>query len=121
MLAQANLAWQPAIYEQLGYEAYQNGQYAVAAGYYEQALRRNDRNYSYAYSTAVASYMAGDTERAAEMGKRAVEIDATRVDGYQLLQRLYPDASARPWEIQSLIQQGYRLTGDASLNDAPQQ
>ena len=37
------------------------------------------------------------------------------------LQRLYPDASARPWEIQSLIQQGYRLTGDASLNDAPQQ
>lgn len=121
VLAQANLAWQPAIYEQLGYEAYQNGQYAVAAGYYEQALRRNDRNYSYAYSTAVASYMAGDTERAAEMGKRAVEIDATRVDGYQLLQRLYPDASARPWEIQSLIQQGYRLTGDASLNDAPQQ
>ena len=121
VLAQANLAWQPSIYEQLGYEAYQNGQYAVAAGYYEQALRRNDRSYSYAYSAAVASYMAGDTERAAEMGKRAVEIDATRVDGYQLLQRLYPDASARPWEIQSLIQQGYRLTGDASLNDAPQQ
>ena len=121
VLAQANLAWQPSVYEQLGYEAYQNGQYAVAAGYYEQALRRNDRNYSYAYSAAVASYMAGDTEQAAEMGKRAVEIDATRVDGYQLLQRLYPDASARPWEIQSLIQQGYRLTGDASLNDAPQQ
>lgn len=121
VLAQANLAWQPSVYEQLGYEAYQNGQYAVAAGYYEQALKRDGRNYSYAYSAAVASYMAGDTERAAEMGKRAVEIDASRVDGYQLLQRLYPDASARPWEIQSLIQQGYRLTGDASLNDAPQQ
>ena len=121
VLAQANLAWQPSVYEQLGYDAYQNGQYAVAAGYYEQALKRDGRNYSYAYSAAVASYMAGDTERAAEMGKKAVEIDATRVDGYQLLQRLYPDASARPWEIQSLIQQGYRLTGDASLNDAPQQ
>lgn len=121
VLAQANLAWQPSVYEQLGYDAYQNGQYAVAAGYYEQALKRDSRNYSYAYSAAVASYMAGDTERAAEMGKKAVEIDATRVDGYQLLQRLYPDASARPWEIQSLIQQGYRLTGDASLNDAPQQ
>ena len=121
VLAQANLAWQPSVYEKLGYDAYQNGQYAVAAGYYEQALKRDGRNYSYAYSAAVASYMAGDTERAAEMGKKAVEIDATRVDGYQLLQRLYPDASARPWEIQSLIQQGYRLTGDASLNDAPQQ
>ena len=121
VLAQANLAWQPSVYEQLGYDAYQNGQYAVAAGYYEQALKRDGRNYSYAYSAAVASYMAGDTERAAEMGKKAVEIDATRVDGYQLLQRLYPDAGTRPWEIQSLIQQGYRLTGDASLNDAPQQ
>ncbi len=121
VLAQANLAWQPSVYEKLGYDAYQNGQYAVAAGYYDQALKRDGRNYSYAYSAAVASYMAGDTERAAEMGKKAVEIDATRVDGYQLLQRLYPDASARPWEIQSLIQQGYRLTGDASLNDAPQQ
>lgn len=121
VLAQANLAWQPSVYEQLGYDAYQNGQYAVAAGYYEQALKRDGRNYSYAYSAAVASYMAGDTEQAAEMGKKAVEIDATRVDGYQLLLRLYPDASARPWEIQSLIQQGYRLTGDASLNDAPQQ
>lgn len=117
-LAQANLAWRPQAYEKLGYEAYQNSQYALAAEYYARALQRDDDNFSDTYSAGVAYYRDGNVEKAAEMGRRAVEIAPSRADGYLLLQRLYPDASARPWEIQQLLQQGYQLTGDESLNDA---
>lgn len=117
-LAQANLAWRPQAYEKLGYEAYQNSQYALAAEYYARALQRDSDNFSDAYSAGVAYYRDGNVEKAAEMGRRAVEIAPSRADGYLLLQRLYSDASSRPWEIQQLLQQGYQLTGDESLNDA---
>lgn len=120
-LAGMNLAWRYEVYEEMGYEAYNAGQYAVSANYYAQALNRSTENYSLAYSAGVAYYMNGDTARAAEMGKRAVEINPSNKDGYLLLQRLYPDPAQRPWEIQSLIQQGFRMTGESALNDAPQE
>lgn len=115
-LANANLAWRPSVYERIGYEAYQKGNYVLSAGYYEKALARENDNYSYAYSAGIAYYMAEDIVRAAEMGKTAIEINPARSDAYQLLLRLYPDASTRPWDVSSLLRKGYQLTGDASLN-----
>lgn len=115
-LANANLAWRPSVYESMGYEAYQNGSYVLSAGYYEKALARDAENYSYAYSAGIAYYMAEDIPRAADMGKRAVELNPSRADAYHLLLRLYPDAATRPWDVSSLLQKGYQLTGDAALN-----
>lgn len=114
-LARADLAWNPGVYAELAYDAYKNKNYLLSANYYERALARDTDSYTYANSAGVAYYLAGDTVRAAEMGRRAIEIDPSRGDAYQLLLRLYPDAGTRPWEISTLIQQGYQLTGDESL------
>lgn len=114
-LARANLAWKPDTYAQLAYEAYQLQNYQLSANYYERALARDDDSYVYANSAGVAYYLAGDTVRAVDMARRAIGIDPSRVDAYQLLMRLYPDVATRPWEISSLIQQGYQLTGDETL------
>lgn len=115
-LANANLAWRPGAYERLGYEAYQEGRYILSGNYYAKALSRDSDKYDYAYSAGVAYYAAEDTARAAEMAKRAIEIDAGDADAYHLLLRLYPSAETRPWEITELIRQGYQMTGDAALN-----
>ena len=114
-LARANLAWKPDTYAQLAYEAYESQNYLLSANYYERALARDADSYVYANSAAVAYYLAGDTARAADMARRAINIDPSRADGYQLLLRLYPDVATRPWEISSLLQQGYQLTGDEAL------
>lgn len=114
-LAQANLAWKPEVYADLGYQAYEAGDYLLSGSYFERALSRDPDNYNYANSSGVAYYWAKDAANAEKMGKRAVEIDPSRVDAYQLLLYLYPNVSTRPWEIQSLIQQGYQYTGDEAL------
>ena len=114
-LARANLAWKSDTYAQLAYEAYQSQNYQLSANYYERALARDADSYVYANSAGVAYYLAGDTSRAADMARRAIGIDPSRVDAYQLLMRLYPDVATRPWEISSLIQQGYQMTGDETL------
>ena len=114
-LAQANLAWRADIYGSIAYESYQDGDYLRAATFYERALSRDADNYTYANIAGIASYYAGDSEQAAEMAKRAVAIDPEKSDAYALLLRIYPDADARPWEIDQLLQEGARLTGDDSL------
>lgn len=114
-LARANLAWNPSVYEKMGFDAYEAGNYSLSAEYYARALARDDDNYSYAKSAAIAYYLAQDTQNAVEMAKKAISIRPEEAETYQLLLRIYPDAQSRPWEITSLLQQGYRLTGDASL------
>lgn len=114
-LARANLAWKADTYAQLAYDAYESQNYLLSANYYERALARDADSYVYANSAGVAYYLAGDTARAADMARRAIGIDPSRADAYQLLLRLYPDAATRPWEISSLLQQGYQLTGDEAL------
>lgn len=115
-LAQVNLAWRASAYERLGYDAYQNGKYVLSGNYYEKALAKDADNFGYAYSAGVAYYAANDIDDSAQMGKRAIQIDKSRSEAYELLLRLYPDASERPWEITELIQQGYRETGNESFN-----
>ena len=115
-LARINAAWSTEAYSTLGYQNYQDGQYAQAGLYYERALQRDAGNYSFASSAAMAYYEANDTEKSAAMLKKCVEIDPTKLEPYVYLLKLYPDAASRPWDITQLLQQGYRQTGDSRLN-----
>ena len=110
-LAGVNLAWRAEAYEQVAYKAYEDQNYTLSAEYYLKALARDPESYSYAYSAGVMYLWNSDVENAAEMAKRAIQIDPTRADAYKLLLQAYPDVSTRPWEIQSLIEQGYEQTG----------
>ncbi len=115
-LARAGLAWKPTVYAEVAYEAYQNGSYALAGSYYAQALERDGESYDYANSAGVSYYMANDSLNAEAMARLAIKINPSRAEAYELLLRLYPDASTRTMEIQGLIQTGYQLTGKESLN-----
>ena len=115
-LAQANLAWRASAYDAVAFEDYQNGRYLRAAVNYERALSRDGGNYTYANTAAIAYYQADDAARSAEMAERAIEIDPTRTDAYEVLLRLYPDEETRPAEISALLQSGYRLTGEQSFD-----
>jgi len=114
-LAKLNLAWNPEIYADLGFEAYQSDSDLLAARYYEKALARDTENYDYAHSAMVAYYEADRIESAASMLKKCVEMRPDSVEPYQEMLILYPDAATRPWEIRELIRMGYERTGDASL------
>ena len=115
-LARMNLAWSADVYTGLGYEYYQAGQYDVAGQYYERALSRDTGNYTYA-SSAAMSYVSGkNTEKAAAMLKKCIEIDPSRIEPYVYLLNLYPEAADRPWDVTQLIRQGYQLTGDGRLD-----
>ncbi len=114
-LARMNLAWNTGVYASLGYEYYQDGLYAQAGLYYERALGREPQNYRYASSAAMAYVTGGDTEKAAAMLKKCVEIDPTKLEPYIYLLNLYPEAAQRPWDVTQLIQKGYETTGDERL------
>ncbi len=116
VLASANLAWNAGVYNQLGNQAYEAGQYRQAARDFERAFARDSDNYDYAHSAMVAYYEAGDTEAALAMLKRCIDMDPGNPDPYIELTILYPDPAARPWEVQQLLRQGYERTGEESLN-----
>lgn len=117
-LARAGFAWRAEVYAEVAYEAYQNESYALAGKYYAEAAKREADSYDYANSAGVSYYMANDSLNAEKMARLAISIDPTRADAYEILLRLYPDASLRPLEIQGLIQSGYQLSGSESLNTA---
>ena len=117
-LAKLNLAWRPEVYSRLGRESYNVGRFQQAGAYYEQALRREPDNYSYA-SSAAKCYLDGkDRDRATAMLKRCIELMPTAEDPYIYLQGLYPDPVERPLEITQLLQQGYQMTGSERLREA---
>ncbi len=114
-LAQMNLAWTAQPYADLGYAAYQQDSDLLAARYYEKALSRDGDNYEYAHSAMVAYYEADETESAAAMLKKCIELDPDNPEPYAEMLILYPDVQSRPWDITELVRQGYQRTGDASL------
>jgi hypothetical protein len=115
VLAKMNLAWTPQVYADLGYAAYQQDSDKLAARYYEKALARDESNYEYAHSAMVAYYDAGETESAAAMLKKCIEMDPDNPEPYQEMLILYPDDESRPWEITELIRLGYQRTGHEAL------
>lgn len=115
-LARMNLAWNTDVYTSLGYEYYQAEQYDQAGLYYERALARAPGKYAHAESAASAYVAVGNTEKAAAMLKKCIEIAPERVEPYVYLLNLYPTAAERPWDITQLIRQGYQVTGDSRLN-----
>lgn len=118
VLATVNLAWSPGVYDDLGHEAYEAGQYRQAATYFEHALARDGDNYEYAHSAMVAYYEAENTDAALAMLKRCIEMDPASAEPYHELMILFPDAETRPWEVQELLRQGYQRTGDETLKEA---
>ena len=115
-LARMNLASNKEVYTRIAYEYYQGEQYDLAGQYYERALARDPSNYTHASSAAMAYVTGNNTEKAAAMLKKCIEIDPGRVEPYVYLLNLYPDAAQRPWDVTQLIQQGYQKTGDSRLN-----
>lgn len=117
-LAKLNLAWRPEAYSHLGKESYNVGRFQQAGAYYEQALKRDPANYSYA-SSAAKCYLDGkNSEKAAEMLKKCIALMPTAEDPYVYLLGLYPDPVERPLEVTQLLQQGYQMTGSERLRDA---
>ena len=102
-------------YGKLGFEAYQAGSYTEAGAYYERALAREPGSFNYAQSAAMAYIAANDTEKAAEMLKKCIELEPKVADLYLHLLALYPDPSTRPTEIVGILQRGYAETGDVRL------
>ncbi len=102
-------------YGRLGYAAYQDQSYEDAGAYYERALSREPDSFNYAQSAAMAYIAAKDTNKAADMLKRCIELEPKNVDLYLHLLSLYPDASTRPAEVVGLIERGYAETGDVRL------
>ena len=118
LLATANLATSAEAYNDLGYEAYEAGQFRQAAAYFERALSRDDKNYEYAHSAMVAYYEAEEVNSALAMLKKCIEMNPDSAEPYHELLILYPNADDRPWEAQELLRLGYERTGDESLNTA---
>ena len=104
------------IYSKLGYEAYEDGDFAKAGGYYERALSRNPESFDAAQSAAKCYISSGDTARATEMLRKCVEIDPKSVEAYYSLMELYPDPITRPADISGILERGYAETGDARLS-----
>ena len=115
-LARLNLSWKPEVYSRLGYEYYQNEDYAASGEYYERALNRDPSSYSYASSAAMAYITGGNAAKAEELLKRCIEINPTAVEPYIYLLNLYPNAAQRPAAVTRLVQEGYTLTGDSRLD-----
>jgi len=115
-LARADLAWKPGVYAEIAYESYLNGSYITAGDYYAKAYERDKANYDYANSAAVSYYMANDTIRAESMARSAINVNPNRAEAYELILRLYPNSAERPQNITKLIETGYHLTGNESLN-----
>lgn len=103
------------VYSRLGYSEYQEGDFTQAAAYYERALERDPTNYNYSSSAAMAYVHGKDTAKAVDMLKKCIELNNGAVEPYALLVTLYPDAESRPMDVAQLIEQGYRITGDARL------
>ena len=116
LLATVNLAWNAETYDDLGYEAYEAGQFHQAATCFERALARDGSNYEYAHSAMVAYYEAGEVESALAMLKKCIEMRPGDPEPYHEAMILYPDAAKRPWEVQELLRMGYERTGDEALN-----
>ena len=116
LLATANLAWKAETYNDLGYDAYEAGQFHQAATYFERALARDEGNYEYAHSAMVAYYEAEELDSAFAMLKKCIEMHPDDPEPYHELLILYPNSEGRPWEAQELLRLGYERTGDAALN-----
>ena len=114
----ATLPLRAEIYARLGKESYEAKDYQQAGVYFSRALAREPNSYDWASSAAMSYVSGGETEKAAEMLKKTIELNPQRSEPYYLLINLYPDVSSRPWEITQLIRKGYQATGDERLNVA---
>lgn len=115
MLARFGLTDNPTAYAGIAQSAYDAQNYATAAQNYYQALLLDDDNYEYALMTAQCYQLAGSSGAASTALTMAIDINASDIRAYRLLQQIYPNAQTRPTAVTELLSQGATLTGDASL------
>lgn len=116
MMARFGLTDNPTAYAGIAKSAYDAQNYATAAQNYYQALLLDDDNYEYALMTAQCYLLAGSDGAASTALTMAIDINASDIRAYRMLQQIYPNAQTRPAAVKELLSQGATLTGDASLN-----
>ena len=116
MMARFGLTDNPTAYAGIAKSAYDAQNYATAAQNYYQALLLDNDNYEYALMTAQCYLLAGSDGAASTALTMAIDINASDVRAYRMLQQIYPNAQTRPAAVKELLSQGATLTGDASLN-----
>lgn len=99
----------------LGYNAFEQEKYMLAAFYFEHGLRISPYDYSYASSAALSYIDAGLFEHATEMLIKCIRINPNAPEPYVYLWKIYPDVKSIPDEIMQLLKQGYSLTHDTRL------
>ncbi|MEE1199978.1 MAG: hypothetical protein U0L09_04940 [Christensenellales bacterium] len=114
-LAEYNLAWKSAPYEELAYAAYSQQDYHKSAQYYENAFQREQNNARLANSAGIAYLYCGNATKSTEFARIVIDLEPNAADGYLLLTRLYPNPATRPWEITSMLKSGYEITGNEEL------
>lgn len=117
MLARFGMTDNPKAYAAIAQNAYEMQNYSTAAQNYYQALVLDGDNYDYALKTADSYEKAGQKGAASTALTMAIEINASDLRAYRMLQQLYPDAATRPAAVTELLNQGATLTGDVSLTN----
>ena len=115
-LALLNLSRQPESYARLAESAARGGSREQEGYYYSRASDLDPENVNYAVLMANAYIASGNTAQATEALKRVIGLQPDNAEAYALLSGLYPVVATRPEEIRTLIDQGYRLTGDSRLS-----
>lgn len=95
-LAEYNLAWKSAPYEELAYAAYVQQDYHKAAQYYENAFQREQNNARLANSAGTAYLYCDNATKSTEFAHLVIDLEPNTADGYLLLTRLYPNPATRP-------------------------
>lgn len=106
------------IWSKQGYEAYRQGDFSRAGGYFSSALAYSPDSYDYASSAAMSYIAAGDRERGTEMLKACIELNPDAVEPYIYLKNLY-EGIAVPDDVMALLEEGYSRTGDARIIAEP--
>ena len=113
-LAQLDLSRSPAAYARLAEDYAKGGSRELEGYYYGRALSLDPDNADYAVLMANAYIASGNTEKAGEALQTPIALRPDNADAYALLAGLYP-ATAWTAEVQALIDEGYRRTGDTRL------
>lgn len=115
VLAQLDLAWSASAYASLGSEAYDAGQFGEAGRYFTAALSKDSENFDYAIYAANSFIQGGETAKAISALKKLITLQPDKADYYVTLLGLYGSYENMPTDAKTLINEGYRRTGDERL------
>lgn len=92
----------------IGDDAMADGNYSRAAENYLQSLSKASSDIT-AFKLARAYALSGETKDAARALLLCIDLNAARIEAYQMLEILYPDAAARPENVKRALDKGAAL------------